>query len=79
MIAPYEKTLNKMGVKERRAWADRVIQQMEASMPEAERIVVLAGHRYREYLLPYLRQRSRIVEMPPEGKRIGEQLQWLSN
>jgi hypothetical protein len=78
VVAPYEKTLNSMGVKERRAWAERVIQQMQEAMPDADRITVLAGQRYREFLLPYLRQRSPVVEMPLEGKRIGEQLQWLS-
>ena len=54
------------------------MQQMEDQMPQAERIVVLAGLRYREYLMPYLQRRARIVELPLEGKRIGEQLQWLS-
>jgi hypothetical protein len=78
VIAPYEKTLNSMGIKERRAWAERVVQQMQANMPDAERIVVLAGHRYREFLLAYLHQRARAVDIPLEGKGIGKQLQWLS-
>ena len=78
VIAPYERTLNSMGVGERRAWSDQVVQQMEQEMPDADRIVVLAGQRYREFLMPYLRSRSRLVVTPLEGKRIGEQLQWLS-
>lgn len=78
VIAPYEKTLNTMGVKERRAWAERVIEQMKVRMPESDRITLLAGQRYREFLLPYLREGARIIDMPLEGKRIGEQLQWLS-
>jgi hypothetical protein len=77
VIAPYEKTLNTMGVIERRAWARHVIEQMEVSLPVCERIVVFAGSRYREFLLDYLRQRAAKVEIPLEGLRIGEQLSWF--
>jgi hypothetical protein len=37
---------------------------METSLPAADRIVVLAGRRYRESLMDYLRQRARTVEIP---------------
>jgi hypothetical protein len=63
-----------MGVRERRAWAKRVVAQMCSDMPDADRIVVLAGERYREFLLPYLQTRATHIELPLEGKRIGEQL-----
>ena len=53
-IAPYEKTLNKMGVTARREWAMRVQSQMEKMIPEADEIIVLAGERYRENLMPIL-------------------------
>lgn len=78
VIAPYEKTLNRMGVEARRAWANRVIGQMEAQLPQCEEIVVFAGARYREFLMEYLRRRARRVEVPLEGLRIGEQLAWFS-
>lgn len=79
VIEPYEWTLNTMSVNERREWARRVEQQMEESLPEAEEVVVLAGNRYRENLMPYLRERFSKVTVPMEGLTIGRQLNWLNN
>ncbi len=69
VIAPYEQTLN--------TWAERVQAQMDERLPTVERIVVIAGKRYREFLMPYLHRRAAKVEVPLEGLRIGEQLRWL--
>ncbi|MEJ2345577.1 MAG: hypothetical protein P8076_15550 [Gammaproteobacteria bacterium] len=77
-VAPYEKTLNAMAVNERRTWARRVIDAMDRRLPHADRVVVLAGARYREFLLGYLKERFRIVEVPLAGLRIGEQLSWFA-
>lgn len=77
VIPPYERTLNHMGVTERRAWAKRVIAQMERNLPSSNEIVVLAGQRYREFLTDYLRSKTKHVRVPLEGLRIGEQLSWL--
>lgn len=79
IIAPYEKTLNHMGVRERRAWAAKVVSQMNNFLPQTDSIVVLAGARYREFLMGYLRSRAREVLVPLEGLRIGEQLSWLAS
>lgn len=76
-ISPYDETLNSMGTAARRAWAKRVIEQMERELPGSEEIVVLAGQRYREHLMDYLAKRAK-VSLPLEGLRIGEQLGWLS-
>jgi len=76
-VAPYERTLNGMGVAERRDWAARVVRAMQARLPAADRVVVLAGARYREFLMPYLERRFARVEVPMENLRIGEQLAWL--
>jgi hypothetical protein len=77
VIAPYDETLNSMGVTERQGWAETVQKQMDARLPDAERIVILAGQRYREFLMPYLRRRAAAVEVPMEHLRIGEQISWL--
>ena len=77
LLEPYEVTLNTMGIGERRAWAARVQHQMDQRLPQVERIVVLAGQRYREFLMEYLRRRGPTVEVPLEGLRIGEQLDWF--
>jgi hypothetical protein len=77
VIAPYDQTLNSMGITERRDWTRLVEWQMDEHMPDAGRIVVLAGQRYREFLMDYLRRRADAVEVPMEGLGIGRQLQWL--
>jgi hypothetical protein len=48
------------------------------SQAGGDRIVVLAGQRYRESLMDYLRQHVRTVEIPMEGLTIGRQLQYLT-
>lgn len=62
-IRRYNQTLNTMKKVERRAWATRVRAQMKSCLPTANRIVVLAGRRYREFLLDYLRQHAKKVEV----------------
>jgi hypothetical protein len=75
-VEPYDQTLNGMKVTDRRAWAHRVQQQMDAEIPSGGRCVVLAGNRYREFLMDYLSERF-TTEVPMNGLRIGEQQRWL--
>lgn len=77
VVAPYEQTLNALGISERRIWARVVQDQMDKRMPVCERIIVLAGQRYREFLMDYLKRRASSVEVPMEGLQIGKQLSWL--
>lgn len=77
VIAPYERTLNTIGVKDRRVWAERVFGQLDAAVPELTHVVFLAGERYREFLSEHLTSRGVTVSVPMERLRIGEQLQWL--
>ncbi len=76
-IAPYNETLNDMGVQERRDWADCVKAQMCEGLPPAKKVVILAGKKYRENLLKFLCCRFACIEIPMEGMGIGEQLAWL--
>lgn len=76
VTGPYEKTLNYMPINERRAWSLRVQAQMAIDLPNADRCTVLAGSRYREFLLAYLERRY-TVDVPMAGLTIGRQLQWL--
>src|ERR1700761_4603871 len=56
VIAPYERTLNHMPKPARQMWAARVKDQMQALMPTAAtEIVILAGTRYREFLMDDLK------------------------
>ena len=76
VVEPYDLTLNDLPVSERRAWAQRVVGQMEAGLPPADRIVVFAGQKYREFLMDWLRARA-TVETPLAHLGIGKQLQYL--
>lgn len=79
ILFPYNLTLNVMSISERRAWAEDVKEQMDRSMPQASRIIVLAGQRYRESLMDYLRTRAPSVEVPMRGLGIGKQLRYLTD
>ncbi len=74
IIAPYDVTLNAMQAAARRAWAGEVIRQLQAHADlQRDHFVILAGKRYRQYLLPHLAS----YEIPLEGLPIGKQLQYL--
>ncbi len=77
VIAPYERTLNSMGIADRRVWAVRVAAQLAETIPNLSRVVFLAGERYREFLARVLSEREVAVSVPMQGLRIGEQLRWL--
>jgi DUF1365 family protein len=78
ILAPYDETLKKMKIAERRAWASQVTAQMDELLQPEQTIVVFAGLRYREFLMDHLKGRF-AVEVPMEGLTIGRQLQWLNN
>jgi hypothetical protein len=77
VVAPYERTLNEMGVAERRAWARGVLDALGPRLQGVGRVVVLAGERYREFLMPALRAACPDVQVPLEGLGIGKQLRWF--
>jgi hypothetical protein len=84
VIEPYEQTLNTMPIDERRVWAEGVRAQMADLLPLGTnpgipriRCVMLAGERYREFLVEEL-QRRYDVDIPMRGMAIGKQLQWLT-
>ena len=73
-IAPYNVTLNTMPAHQRKAWAQRVIVQLQTrSDLDNDYFIILAGQKYRQYLLPHLKS----YEIPMEGLPIGKQLQFL--
>jgi len=73
-IEPYDVTLNKMSVCERRNWAAKVVSQLQDHTDlKNDHFVILAGQKYRQYLLPHLKY----YEVPLAGLPIGRQLQFL--
>lgn len=77
VVEPYDETLNKMPVNQRRAWSRKVLENLIPKLNVGDQIVILAGIKYREFLIPKLRSEGFQVEVPMEGLRIGEQLGWL--
>lgn len=77
-IAPYDYTLNTLGVSERRAWANKVLAKLLPETVGAKRVVMFAGYRYREFLVEPLDRHGVKVEVPMASLTRGEQLAWLS-
>ncbi len=73
-IEPYNKTLNKMNIQERKLWGKNVINQLNkfVNLKEDE-IVFLAGKKYREYLIPHIKN----YKIPLQRLGIGKQLKYL--
>ena len=73
-IDPYDKTLNKMKAPEREEWAQNVINQLKERVNlKDDKIIFLAGKRYREHLVKHMSN----YEIPLEGLGIGKQLKYL--
>jgi len=78
-IAPYDYTLNSLGVTERRAWAAEGLKALLPLLTNERRVVMFAGDRYREFLVEPLERQGMTVEVPMAHLSRGEQLSWLSN
>ena len=74
MIEPYDLKLNKMSKIDRINWAKKVLNELQQQTNlQKDHFIILAGNRYREYLIQHLNS----YEIPMEGLRIGQQLQFL--
>jgi len=78
VVGPYDRTLNRMAILEWKAWAERTLIELRKRLLPTDRVVVLAGQRYRELMMEELLGYCAEVVVPMAGMRIGEQLQWLS-
>jgi len=73
-IEPYDETLNKMKIEDRRLWAEKVLEQLKKNLDiEKDEIIFLAGKKYREFLIPYIKN----YKVPLMGLGIGKQLKFL--
>ena len=74
IIEPYDTTLNDMTEKDRKQWADDVLRQLRDIVNcEKDHFIILAGNKYRQYIIPALIS----YEVPLKGLTIGKQLQRL--
>ena len=76
-IAPYDESLNQVPSASRRQWASRVLGLLSHIVRPHDRIVILAGKRYREFIVDQLTKTCASVEVPMAKLAIGQQLQWL--
>lgn len=76
-IEPYDETLNSMPTSQRIAWADSVIRELRVVIKAGDQVTFLAGQRYRDRLIPFLREEGIEVKVPLEGLGIGRQLSAL--
>jgi cytoplasmic iron level regulating protein YaaA (DUF328/UPF0246 family) len=75
-IATYNETLNNKPVSDIKIWAEKVVTDLGKMVSlKNDMFVFLAGKKYREYILPYIRY----YKIPLKGLRIGEQLKFLKN
>lgn len=76
-LEPYEQTLNTMPHHKRQRWATQVWRAIVVVADVGDRLVFLAGLRYRELVVPVLVGLGYTVEVPMLGLGIGRQLAWL--
>ena len=75
-IEPYNETLNSKNIKERKEWARIVLEKLKYKVDlDKDEFIFLAGEKYREFLIPYLKN----YKIPLEGLGIGKQLGLLKN
>ena len=80
-IEPYNKTLLDMNGFERLSWARTVLDVLKKELPppNGSELVILAGEKYRENLIPQLKALGYSIVIPMEGLSQGRQLQFLNN
>ncbi len=78
MIDPYNKYLPDMKDEDRRKWADGVFHQLieRISLKKGDVVYFHAGMKYREYLIPKLKELKIEVAVPLQGLRFGFQKKW---
>lgn len=79
IITPYEKTLNKMSKTDRVNWAKRVNDALLTELAPGAVVLILAGERYREGVVPFLKEHGFKVLIPMAGMKFGQQLRWLNS
>lgn len=80
-IGDYDETLNTMSSEKRKKWAKKVFEQLQEKITSDDKITILAGKRYWEYLGKELSSHKYKCDIPMKGLHngIGEQLKWLNN
>jgi hypothetical protein len=77
-IGPYDETLSGARVGKKRAWAERVADQLDEQGLLSKDIILVfhAGKDYYEELLPHIEDEKISIEIPTESLYIGEKKAW---
>jgi len=77
-IEPYDLTLNNMSARQRKEWAEGVFSQMKKrlELKDLDKVFFHAGEKYREHLIPKLRNFGVSCDTPLKGLGIGKQKAW---
>ena len=80
-IAPYNVTLNSMSSSQRKDWAEKVFEQIQARLNLSDYKIVFfhAGKNYREYLIEKFIDANIVTKAPLQNLTIGKQLEWYKN
>lgn len=78
IIEPYNKSLLKMKVSERKKWAIDVYGQLidKTGLKQGDVVYFHVGERYREYIIPRLLEKKIQANVPLQGLTFGRQLSW---
>lgn len=80
VIDPYDLSLVGMAAGERKIWAAKVLSSLATVENLTDTTIeILAGTKYREFLVPALVDRGATVNIPMEGLGIGQQLAYLKH
>lgn len=82
IISPYDQTLTRMFHRARYEWAMSIFTQIKKRLlqPSDEKIIILAGARYRENLAGMLEKRGHPISLPlSEIGGIGKQIKYLKS
>lgn len=79
IIEPYEETLNNKNLNERVIWSNNVFKQITKEISINDRIVFLAGEKYKEILNDLLIKHGYKTQSPLNRMSIGRQLQWFKS
>lgn len=79
VLMPYDHTMRQKTPTEREAWNQGIAMQLDAYMPEGERVelVLLAGEAYAGWI-PKVQEFADVLQ-PMKGMQIGQRLQWLTD
>ncbi len=79
ILEPYNTVISMLDEAETEQWAKTVVKELQPLLDDVDKVVFLAGAEYVQPILNLLSVNDVDIYWPFEGKRIGEQAQWLGN